>query len=199
MGEISDAYAEQAKLGAVQLLFQHLLGCAENAVGKLRPVGELAVTGANAELPILQLQDDGASGEVGRLEPLGDLFRQGAQHRQQVGCRRIILVEGGLRRNAFCLVLHMHHSIVLAARQVIEPPAHDAVALHQRCLFHGLQLADGADPILLQRRCKGLADTPDHRNRLVAQEGQRFRLADHRETARLFQIGGDLGEEFAIG
>ena len=92
----------------------------------------------------------------------------------------------------------MHHSIVLAARQVIKPPPHNAVALHQRRFFHGLQLADGANAVLLQSCGKGLADAPDHLHRLFGQEVQRLLLTDRRESARFVQVAGHFGEEFVV-
>ncbi len=88
---------------------------------------------------------------------------------------------------------------ILAARQMIEAAPHRAVAAHQLAQLQLLQLADGAEPVLLQHLREGLADAPDQRHRLGGEERDRLRLADDGEAARLLEVGGDLGEELAIG
>ena len=42
------------------------------------------------------------------------------------------------------------------------------------------------------------ADAPDDRHRLRGEEGKRLGTADHGKTARLVEVGGDLGEEFVV-
>jgi len=88
---------------------------------------------------------------------------------------------------------------VLAARQIVEPAAHRAVAAHQSVEFHRLELADGADAVLLQRRREDLADTPNQRDRLVGEEGYRLGLADDGKAARLVEVRRDLGQKLRIG
>jgi hypothetical protein len=93
----------------------------------------------------------------------------------------------------------VNRAVIFAARQVIEPLAHHAVAAHQGGFLHCLQLPDGADAVALQRGREGLADAPDQRHGSGRQERQRLLLADHREAARLVEIGSDLGEKLAVG
>jgi hypothetical protein len=46
---------------------------------------------------------------------------------------------------------------------------------------------------------KAFPDAPDQRYLLVAEKIERLGLSDDRKAARLFEIGGDLGEELAVG
>ena len=49
------------------------------------------------------------------------------------------------------------------------------------------------------REVRDLADAVDEAHRLVGEEGRGFGLPEHGETARLVEVGGDLGEELVGG
>ncbi len=112
---------------------------------------------------------------------------------------RDVVEKGRFGRNALRRLVRMHLAVVDAAREAVEPLAHRAIAAHQVGLLHGLELADGADAVRLQRRVERLADAPDGGDRPGRQEFQRLFLPDHRKAAGLLEVGGNLGEEFAIG
>ena len=157
------------------------------------------VAGPDPEILRLQFQYHRAAGEVRFLQPGRHLFRQGAKHRHQVGGAGQVGVEGGFGRYALRITVRRHAAVVLAARQMIKPVAHGAVAAQQVAAFHLLQLADAADAVLFQRGRERLADAPDHGHRLPGQEVRRLCLADDREAARLAQVRRYLGQELAIG
>jgi len=93
----------------------------------------------------------------------------------------------------------MDKALVLSARQVVEPVSHRTVAAQEFVALELLQLADQTDAVTLQRGGEGFADAPDHGHRLFGEKADRLLLADHGETTRLAEVGGDLGEEFAVG
>ena len=131
-------------------LFEQVQPGLEDAVGEPGRIAELAVARADLEVLRLELEHDGAPGEAGFLQPRRDLFRQRAQHRHEVGAGGEVGVEGGLGGDALGVLVGVHHAHVLAARQVVEPVAHRAVAPHQLALLHALQLADRADAVALR-------------------------------------------------
>jgi len=83
-------------------------------------------------------------------------------------------------------------------REAREAPADDAVMAHQHGLVEPLQVADGRDAPLGEARLERRADAPDQADRLRRQERHRFGAADHREAARLVEVGRDLGEELVV-
>ncbi len=119
--------------------------------------------------------------------------------RHQIGMVAEIVVEGRLGGDALRLAIDLDRALVLPARQPGQPLADRAVAPHEVALLHALQLADRVDPIARQSFGEGFPDAPDRRDRAVLKEGQRLGPADHGEAARLLKVGGDLGEELAIG
>ena len=171
----------------------------EDAVGQPRRIAEAAVSCADPEVLSLQLQHHGPAGDLRLFQPRRNLFRQRPQHRHEIGRRGEVDVECGFRRYALGAVLGLNASFVLAARQVIEPISHAAVAAHQLGPLHALQLHDRTDAVTLQRRRKGLADAPDHGHRLFGEEGHGLGFADYRQAARLAEVRRDLGEKLAVG
>ena len=79
-----------------------------------------------------------------------------------------------------------------------EPCAMGAEALHHRVAVEAANIGQRADARAAKARPRGGAHAPENRDRLVAQEGLGIALADHREPARLVEIGGDLGEELVV-
>ena len=68
----------------------------------------------------------------------------------------------------------------------------------QLLLLEAQQVAHQGDALPLQAALQSLADTPDDADRFLGQEVAGLRLADHREAARLVQVGGDLGQELVV-
>jgi len=62
---------------------------------------------------------------------------------------------------------------------------------------HG-ELADYRDAVTGQAPLHCGARPPQHRDRLVSEKVGGFAPAEHREAARVVEIGGDLGEELVV-
>ena len=97
------------------------------------------------EILRLQLEHHRAASDAGLLQPCRDLLRERAQHRHEIRRRGQIGVEGGFRRYALGVAVGMNRALVLPARQMVEPVAHDPVAAHQLAALDLLQLADRSE------------------------------------------------------
>src|SRR5947209_3548461 len=87
---------------------------------------------------------------------------------------------------------------VLAARQPRETQADAAVAGGEIALVEGAELTDAGDAVGGEAALHRAADTPQPADRLVGEKAPGLGLADHRETARLVEVGGQFGEEFVV-
>ena len=109
------------------------------------------------------------------------------------------VVERGLGRHALGLALGAHGARVDAVREPRQPQALGAEPAHQLGLVGALQVGDDAKALARERRAHRLADAPDEGHRPGRQERRRLGAAEHREAARLVEIGGELGEELVLG
>ena len=93
----------------------------------------------------------------------------------------------------------LDRAVVEPVREACEPCALGAVAARQFDLAGALQVADGAHAVACEPLLRHLAYAEDQRHRFGRQERRRLAAAEHREAARLVEIGGDLGEELVAG
>ena len=99
------------------------------------------------------------------LGPARYLLGQVPQNALQILIGAEVGVEGRLGTDALRGIVGRHLAIVLAARQMIKPRPHAAIALHQFDLVHRLKLADQGDTIAGEFRLHRLADAPDEADR----------------------------------
>ncbi len=89
-------------------------------------------------------------------------------------------------------------AIVGSLGETGEPRAHPPIARRELPLADLRELTDEGDAVggepALQRR----SDAPQQRHRLVGEKSRRIVPAQHREAARLVEVGGDLGEKLAV-
>src|SRR5690554_6395358 len=104
------------------------------------------------------------------------------------------MVQRGFGGNALCRADRLHRMWVATDREPSEPTAEAAVPSHENCFRDPLQLAGRANPIGVQTALHRRAYPGDQAYRLRGQELAGLRLADDGETARLVEIGRDLGE-----
>ena len=109
-----------------------------------------------------------------------------------------ILEKRGFGREAFHRRVARHAAPVLPARKVPEAIPHRPEARHQILARPAAQVGDVADPGLVERALPRLADAPDQAHGLVSKEIHRLGPPDHREAARLVEVGGDLGQELVV-
>ena len=79
-----------------------------------------------------------------------------------------------------------------------QPPADLAVARNKLGLLDASQLADQRDAVPGEAPLHGLAYPPQQTDRLAGEKGPGLGPADHRETPRLVQFRGDLGQELVV-
>ena len=87
---------------------------------------------------------------------------------------------------------------ILAARQLRQAQPELAVAVRQLAPVERAQLADPQDAVGGEPALHRAADPPQPVDRLVGEKPGRLLPADHRETARLVEIGGELGEKLVV-
>ena len=167
----------------------------EDAVGEAGRVLQRARAGDRLEIGGLQLQRHRAAGMARRLQPVGELARESVEFLFQCAEIADVDIEGGLGRDALGLPLRADAPFVDAAGQPGEPQPLGAEAARQSGLVGGLQIGDEAVALARQALLRRLADTPDGADASGSEEGDGLFGADHREAARLVEIGGNLGEE----
>ena len=87
---------------------------------------------------------------------------------------------------------------ILAARQFRQAQPEPAIAVRQFSPVERAQLADPQDAVGGEPALHRTADPPQPIDRLVGEKAGRLGPADHRETARLVEIGGELGEKLVV-
>ena len=90
---------------------------AEDAVGEARRVGELAAPRADAEIGGLQLERDGAAGELGLLQPPRHLLGERAQDRLEPPAVGDVGFERRLGADALRLAARIDRARVVGARE----------------------------------------------------------------------------------
>jgi len=153
----------------------------------------------NAKVRSLQLERHGGAGKLLVLEPGGDLLRGGPQPLLQRPERGKITLEGVLRRYALALALGVDRTMVDSARQPVETLSLGTVAAHEVALVGALQVGDQAETVARKAELGRLADAVDERHRFVGKKRRRLGTTQHGETARLVEIGGNLGQELVGG
>ena len=84
------------------------------------------------------------------------------------------------------------------ARQFRQAHPEPAVAARQLAPVERAQLPDPQDAVGGEPALHRTADPPQPADRLVGEKAGRLGPADHRETARLVEIGGELGKKLVV-
>ena len=145
-----------------------------------------------------QLQHHDAPRQILGLGPVRNLLRQSPDMTvEHIGVGSIF-VEGRLVRDRLHAGVAGHPAIVLPACQMPQPVPMCAETLRQRLAIPAAQIGEAADACRLQRRGRRLPHPPDQPDRPRSEEVLRFRLANHRKTARLVEIRGKLGQKLIV-
>src|SRR6185436_11067301 len=97
------------------------------------------------------------------------------------------------------LVLGADRAIVDAAGEPPEPRALGPVAPHQLGFTQPRKVADRAYSIAREAAFGNLANTENLRNRAGGKKGCGLGATEHSKSARLVEIGRNLGQEFVAG
>ena len=165
---------------------------------RLRGRRQALRAGHDAEVGGLQLQRDAASGDARLLHAPRHRLGELPQDRSQLVGIGNVFIQRGLRRHAPGLAVRIDGSVVLATGAETEAPADLAVARDKRGLVEPGELADEGDPVPGETLLHRLAHAPEQADGLVGKKILRLGPSDHRESARLVEVGSDLGQELVV-
>src|SRR5712691_10116738 len=191
--------ANQAEFGAIGLAGEKVAAGREDDGGELGRATERLGAGPDAEVCGLELERHRRASNFALLEASGDAFGEPPKAQFKRSELGYIALEGRLGRDAFGLALRPYRPVVNAAGKPRQPRALGAIAARQRDLAQALQVADRGYSVPRQARLRRLANAEYLCHRPRRQERGRLAAAEDGEPARLVEIGGDLGQEFAAG
>src|SRR5437588_5299324 len=139
---MTNPYAQETVGSPGSLLLQQRLGGGKHAVGEERRLLQARIAGSDLEIPRLELEHDGAAGHVLCLGAPGNALRHLPENALEVLVVADVLLDRGLRTDAFGLIIGRDMADVLAAGEVVEPGPHAAIAAHEVGLRALPDLAD---------------------------------------------------------
>src|SRR3954470_9707817 len=158
-----------------------------------------AGAGAGAEIRGLELERHRRAGERIALEACGHLFAELAQaklERSEIG---YVIVESGLGGDALGFPVRLNRTFVEPTCKAEEPRPLSPIPAGQFPLSGALEGSDGAHSIARKTLLRHLTDSEYQANRLRREEGRRLFGAQSGKSARLIEIGSDLGQELVAG
>src|SRR5262249_12105419 len=116
--EIADANSDQTEAGSPDFMREEIAACGKDARGELGRRAESTRPRADLEVSALEFQRYGRAGERIGLESARDAFSQFPQMLLQRPKLADVALEGGFRRNAFCVALGVDGALVYSAGEL---------------------------------------------------------------------------------
>ena len=101
-------------------------------------------------------------------------------------------------RNAFDRRMRRNASIILAARDMIEPFTRTTKSRNEICFVPSEQIVERTNSNLFKRGLRGWANAPDHPHWFACKKFGCFRFANDGKAVGFIQIRSNLREELVV-